>query len=98
MVYIIATLLRKAFEKREKLLELVGDNNMEVELWKHLMLQPKDFTQAAIFCEDTRTIMDKIHFEHGGEEYDKLYPEGIPTSVMMKTKHKTVESGIVQFP
>jgi len=39
--------------------------------------------------------MDKIHFEHGGEEYDKLYPEGIPTSVMMKTKHKTVESGIV---
>ena len=44
MVYIIGTLLRKAFDKKEKLLELVGDNNMEVEIWKHLMLMPKDYT------------------------------------------------------
>lgn len=95
MVYIIGTLLRKAFEKRDKLLALQGDSNMEVEIWKHLLLQPKDYTQAAIYNEETRAIMDKIVFEHGGDEYDELYPEGIPTSVMMKTKHKTVDSGIV---
>jgi 2-methylcitrate dehydratase len=59
------------------------------------MLQPKDYSPNAIYNEQTRSIMEKIKFEHGGPEYDKLYPEGIPTSVKIKTKYHKIESGIV---
>ena len=31
--------------------------------------------------ENTRKLMTKITFEHGGQSYDDKYPEGIPTSV-----------------
>lgn len=98
MVYIIATLLRKAFEKREQLLALEGDANALEEAWKYLMLLPNDYTLAAIHNQETRELMQKITFEHGGPEYDDLYPEGIPTSVELRTKDQTLESGIVKFP
>jgi len=45
------------------------------------MLEPKDYAQAAIHNKLTRSIMEKMTFEHGGQEYDSKYPEGIPTSV-----------------
>jgi hypothetical protein len=57
MVYIISTLLRKAFEKREQLLLIAGDSNAETEFWKHLMLCPRDYTQNAIHNEETRKVM-----------------------------------------
>ena len=50
------------------------------------MLVPSDYCQNAIFNEQTRDIMSLIKFEHGGESYDELYPEGIPTSVNVETK------------
>jgi hypothetical protein len=78
MIYIVATLIRKAFEKQEI---LTADEMSIEEIWMHLMLFPEDYAEKAIFCEKTREIMEKIIFEHGGEEYDNLYPEGIPTSV-----------------
>ena len=68
MVYIVASLLRKAFEKQNKLIEV--EENKPEEFWKHLMMLPTDYSHNAIFNETTRTLMQKIEFEHGGEEYD----------------------------
>ena len=55
-------------------------------LWKNLMLTPYDYDSKAIFDPITRKIMEKISFYHGGKEYDDKYPEGIPTSIKVKTK------------
>lgn len=30
--------------------------------------------------------MEKIELEHGGDEYDLKYPDGIPTKVTLTTK------------
>jgi 2-methylcitrate dehydratase len=83
MVYIIATLLRKAFHRFDRVVEHQADPD---ELWKTVMLTPLDYNHHALFDETTRALMDKIVFEHGGPEYDSKYPEGIPTSVAIKTK------------
>jgi len=45
MVYIIATLLRKAFEKYDKIVE---EPDLD-SLWKYLMLSPNDYSKNAIF-------------------------------------------------
>lgn len=82
MVYIVATLLRKAFEKYDK---IVAEHGLD-ELWKYLMLLPIDYSKNAIFNETTRKLMAKIEFEHGGPEYDAKYPEGIPTSIQIYGK------------
>jgi 2-methylcitrate dehydratase len=96
MVYIVGTLLRKALEKHE----ILQDRDLSVEeVWKHLMLLPVDYTEKAIYNEITRSLMDKIVFEHGGDYYDEKYPEGIPTSVHLTTSDDvTYESGFIMFP
>ncbi len=43
------------------------------------MLEPKDYSREAIHNPKTKAIMDKITFDHGGKEFDKRYPLGIPT-------------------
>ncbi len=68
MVYIIATLLRKALQSKR-----AG--------WKELMLVPADYDDAALFDPFTRRLMERIEFVHGGPEYDAKYPDGIPTTV-----------------
>ncbi len=68
MVYIIATLLRKALQAQQ-----AG--------WKELMLIPADYSDAALFDPLTRRLMERIEFVHGGPEYDAKYPDGIPTTV-----------------
>ena len=82
MVYIISTLLRKAFEKHDIILEDHSDD----KLWKTLMLGPLDYGKFALTNAVTKKLMDKIVFEHGGAEYDSKYPEGIPTSISVTTK------------
>lgn len=68
-------------------------------MWKVLMLTPMDYTHSSIVNELTLDIMDKIEFTHGGPEYDSKYPEGIPTSMQIKTKDGAVyDSGLVMFP
>ena len=63
------------------------------------MLEPEDYSQRAIKNEMTKVIMDKIIFEHGGEDYDKLYPKGIPTSVEIKLQDgQQLSSGLIKFP
>jgi len=43
--------------------------------------------------------MSKCTFEHGGKDYDEKYPEGIPTSIVVKMKNgQTYDSKFVMFP
>jgi 2-methylcitrate dehydratase len=67
--------------------------------WATNMLSPYDYDPAAINDPLTRSIMAKIDFVHGGDEYDRRYPEGIPTSMII-TDDKGAEhdSGLVMFP
>ncbi|MEX2558781.1 MAG: MmgE/PrpD family protein [Pirellulales bacterium] len=86
MVYIIATLLRKAFETRR------GG-------WRELMLLPADYDDAGLFHPLTRAIMEKIEFRHGGRAYDEKYPDGIPTSVEIDHEALgSLSSGLVMYP
>ena len=66
MVYIIATLLRKAFDKIDQVKEAKDADDM----WKTLMLTPLDYGKQALANETTKKLMDKIDFAHGGIEYD----------------------------
>jgi 2-methylcitrate dehydratase len=86
MVYILATLLRKALESKK-----VG--------WTEVMLEPEDYSPDAIKNPRTRSLMDKIEFAHGGPEYDKRYPDGIPTSVVIEDADGSEhDSGLVMYP
>jgi 2-methylcitrate dehydratase len=86
MVYIVATLLRKALESKRA-------------TWNELMLLPDDYTDHALFHPLTRHLMRRIDFRHGGPEYDAKYPDGIPTS--LEIEHETLgtlSSGLVMYP
>jgi 2-methylcitrate dehydratase len=86
MVYILATLLRKAIE-------------LQTSDWAKLMLSPFDYNERAVFNTFTREIMAKIEFAHGGDEYDRRYPEGIPSSVVITDDQgQQHDSGLVMFP
>lgn len=95
MVYIISTLLRKAIEHPTLYSNATHLNDM----WKKLMLAPADYGSEALNNQTTRSLMQKISFEHGGPEYDKRYPDGIPTSIIIQTKSgKTLDSKMVMYP
>ncbi|MCL4740664.1 MAG: MmgE/PrpD family protein [Phycisphaerales bacterium] len=90
MAYIIATLLRKALENRA-----AG----RATDWKGLMLSPLDYSKDAVFNPRTREIMARIDFVHGGPEYDRRYPDGIPTSVVITDDAgERHDSGLVMYP
>lgn len=98
MVYIVSTMLRKASEAMDEdgasLFESSND-----EVWKRLMLTPYDFDSDAINNKSTRSIMELITFNHGGESYDEKYPDGIPTSISVETSEGSVlESGLIMYP
>jgi 2-methylcitrate dehydratase len=86
MVYIIATLLRKAYET-------------QVRRWEELILLPNDYDDASLFDPLTRRLMEKIVFVHGGPVYDARYPDGIPTTVELEhASLGLVSSGLVMYP
>ncbi len=96
MVYIIATLLRKAAQR-------VQGSGFGVQeplyLWRELMLMPADYDDAALFHPLTRSLMQRIDFRHGGAAYDDKYPDGSPTS--LEIEHRTLgtlSSGLVMYP
>jgi 2-methylcitrate dehydratase len=94
MVYIIATLLRKAYDARRAGWD--GKNG-----WQKLMLAPADYAEdeSALFHPLTRRIMQQIDFRHGGEEYDRRYPDGIPTSVEIShAKLGPLSGGLIMYP
>lgn len=92
MLYLVCTMLRKALELRAaKKSAKLG--------WKDLMLTPHDFDKRAIHDDLTRALMAKMTFEWGGEEYDRKYPEGIPTSLVITDEQGNVhDSGLVMYP
>lgn len=96
MAYIVATLIRKARD----LGSLPSGGGANDEVWKTLMLSPYDYQVAdtAIYHPETRALMQKIDFKHGGAEYDAKYPEGIPTSISITSGGQTYDSGFVMFP
>jgi 2-methylcitrate dehydratase len=99
MAYIVATLLRKALEAATQGVDFRGRSSDET--WKTLMLAPRDYAEdeSAIFHPLTRALMRKIRFEHGGPEYDRRYPDGIPTSVMITSATgASHDSGLVMYP
>jgi len=95
MVYIVATKLKKALQAgRAGGLSIDNDS-----VWKQLMLTPHDYSQEALFDTETRRLMEKISFAHGGAEYDARYPDGIPTSVVITTASgKELDSGLIMYP
>lgn len=98
MVYIIATLLRKAIE-RAAVVSSPARPNDEITLWQDLMLLPADYNEAALFHPITRELMSRIEFVHGGRDYDQKYPDGIPTT--LELVHQTqgkFSSGLVMYP
>jgi len=98
MVYIVGTLLRKAVEKAAEMKTgRIADGNDA--MWKTLFLAPHDYDPAAIANKVTRGYMEKMTFEHGGPEYDRNYPDGIPTSVVITTTDgRSLDSGFVMYP
>lgn len=99
MVYIVATMLRKACELYQKSPETFTTLDSADGLWKALMLSPFDYSPEAIQNPSTRALMDKIQFEHGGPEYDERYPDGIPTSLTIRiSRGGAAETGIVMYP
>lgn len=98
MVYIVSTMLRKAQEIAEAEGAAFFEQSND-DVWKRIMLTPYDFDARAVHNANTRAIMETIFFEHGGEEYDKKYPDGIPTSVHVTMKDGTAfDSGLVMYP
>ncbi|MBM4112805.1 MAG: MmgE/PrpD family protein [Phycisphaerae bacterium] len=100
MVYIVGTLLRKAMETARAggaAAEALVRSNAGA--WTTLMLAPRDYDGASISNADTRRLMSLIAFEHGGAEYDRRYPDGIPTSVVIETSGGAkLDSGLVMYP
>lgn len=98
MVYIVSTLIRKAIIEAQELGHGKLAKNTD-EFWKAMILTPYDYDSTALFNDDTRVIMNKIEFAHGGEDYDRRYPDGIPTSVVFSLKDGTIyDSGLVMYP
>lgn len=92
MAFIVSRMFQKSFQ----LGGLPGTND---EAWKALMLSPYDYGKDALFDKDTRALMQKITFEHGGPEYDSKYPDGIPTSLdIFMSGGQKISSGLVMYP
>jgi 2-methylcitrate dehydratase len=71
----------------------------EAASWESLMLLPDDYSDAVIADMEVRSLIDRIVIEHGGAEYDALYPDGIPTSVAIE--HESLGrlgGGLVRYP
>jgi len=92
MVYIVSTMLRKAIQLGQL------PSHMDAA-WCELMLAPIDYGKEAIFDQQTRSLMDKIEFKHGGKTYDEKYPDGIPTCIDIHMAGKEpISSGLVMYP
>merc|ERR1712224_782546 len=92
MAFIVSRILQKALKSGSV------PGTMD-EAWKELMLSPYDYGADALYEKDTRELMSKITFSHGGPEYDAKYPDGIPTSMDITMKGgKVISSGLVMYP
>ena len=65
------------------------------------MLAPADYAEdeTALFHPLARRLMQQIDFRHGGPDYDRRYPDGIPTTVELShAKLGPLSSGLVMYP
>jgi 2-methylcitrate dehydratase PrpD len=63
------------------------------------MLLPDDYSAAAIADPAVARLIERIVIEHGGPEYDRLYPDGIPTRVVIEHGALgTLDGGLVVHP
>jgi 2-methylcitrate dehydratase len=86
--------LRKAYDARKAGWDGRGG-------WRRLMLAPEDYAEneTALFHPLARRIMQQIDFRHGGPDYDRRYPDGIPTTVELShAKLGPLTSGLVMYP
>ncbi|WP_425617675.1 MmgE/PrpD family protein [Anatilimnocola sp. NA78] len=98
MVYIIATLLRKAIERETSVASPARPHD-EITLWQDLMLLPADYDDESLMHPITRDLMQRIEFVHGGSEYDRRYPDGIPTTIeLVHQEQGSLTSGLVMYP
>jgi 2-methylcitrate dehydratase len=96
MVFIVSRLLKKAMNLGSKISSITNNRD---SLWKELILTPIDYSYKALYDQETRTLMSKIRFVHGGKDFDDKYPEGIPTQVdIVLGNGKKISSGLVMFP
>ncbi len=87
--FILARTLQKAAAR----------GGLEPPGWPELMLLPDDYSDAAIRDPAIAALIERIVIEHGGAAYDSLYPDGIPTSVVIE--HETLgrlDGGLVRHP
>jgi len=92
MAFIVSRILVKAL-KAGRVPASMDDS------WMELMLSPYDYGKDALYDADTRALMGKITFTHGGPEYDAKYPDGIPTAIDISLKGgKKISSGMVMYP
>jgi 2-methylcitrate dehydratase len=103
MLYLVCTMLRLALEQYAATRgEASGSRKSGGEFslsWKDVMLMPHDFSAKALNHPLTRSLMEKMTFEHGGRAYDEKYPDGIPTSIVITDDQgQTVDSGLVMYP
>ncbi len=95
MLYLVCTKLRKALDLRRS---RNGQGAGQLG-FKELMLLPEDFAHEAIHDKRTRSLMEKMTFAHGGDEYDRRYPDGIPTSIAITDDAgQRHDSGLVMYP
>jgi len=67
--------------------------------WESLMLLPADYADAAIVDPAAAALAERIAIEHGGPAYDSLYPDGIPTRVVVEHDSLgTLDGGLVRHP
>jgi 2-methylcitrate dehydratase len=52
--------------------------------WETMMLLPEDYSDPAIAAPEAARLIERMIIEHGGPEYDRRYPDGIPTSVTLE--------------
>jgi 2-methylcitrate dehydratase len=98
MIYIVSTMLRKAIDLARSNGGCKSLDNND-SWWKALMLMPIDYGRDALFHKTTRSLMQVIAFEHGGESYDSKYPDGIPTSMVIALNDgSSYDSGLVMYP
>lgn len=101
MAYIVATMVRRALEHAAKAGSVPSGGGAHDETWKAIMLGPYEYApdQRAVFHPIARALMNRIEFRHGGPDYDKRYPDGIPTSIAITdsagARH---DSGLVMYP
>lgn len=96
MVFILSRKLQKAINLNGS--GKLSSNDLN-SLWKNLILTPSDYSEKALHDKDTKNLMAKIVFEHGGKEYDDKYPDGIPTSIVITTSDgKAYDSGLIMYP